>query len=117
MLFLWSREPIPNSRAGPWFAWFATAAVLWRCRRRIAKAILAISPLKLLKRRYVAPVNPKAVLSSKKSSANASPIETTENTTNQEEKLCIILNTKHSTGIKTRVKRLCTGKITPFLIK
>lgn len=51
MLFLWSREPTPNPRAGPWFAWFATAVLLWRCRRRITRAILAISPLRLLKRR------------------------------------------------------------------
>ncbi|XP_033231055.1 uncharacterized protein LOC117182124 [Belonocnema kinseyi] len=117
MLFLWSREPIPNSRAGPWFAWFATAAVLWRCRRRITKAILAISPLKLIKRRTVAPINPKAVVSSKVTSGTAKPAGdtehttgVTENTTNGfQEKLCLILNTKHSTGIKTRVKRLCTG--------
>ncbi|XP_032452556.1 uncharacterized protein LOC100119183 isoform X2 [Nasonia vitripennis] len=57
MLFLWSREPVPaavgaSPRAGPWFAWFATAVLLWRCRRRIARAVLgATAPLRLLKRK------------------------------------------------------------------
>lgn len=50
MLFLWSKEPVPDPKAGPWFAWFATAVLLWRCRRRITRMILAISPLRLLKR-------------------------------------------------------------------
>lgn len=51
MLFLWSKKPVPNPRASPWFAWFTTAVLLWRCRRRITRAILAVSPLRLLRRR------------------------------------------------------------------
>lgn len=103
MLFLWAREPIPHSRAGPWFAWFATAAVLWRCRRRISKAVHAMSPLKLFKRRVI-PVNVKAVQAPKATATTAQNI-----TKEHQKKLCYILNSKHNTGIKTRVKRLCTG--------
>ena len=108
MLFLWSREPVSGPRAGPWFAWFATAVVLWRCRRRIAKAILAVSPLRFIRRRCVAPVNPNA----QKSSGRIQPTAATrQNLTSHENspKLSVILQPKHTTGIKTRVKRLCTG--------
>lgn len=46
MLFFWSRQPVTTVarvRAGPWFAWFATAVILWRCRKRIARIIHRIS--------------------------------------------------------------------------
>lgn len=117
MLFLWSREPVPGPRAGPWLAWFATAFVLWRCRRRIAKAILAISPLRLLKRRCIAPVNAHGVYAPKSSSRTHQVSTRTMTTNNQREhnivekdpKLSLALSAKHTTGIKTRVKRLCTG--------
>ncbi|XP_011267022.1 uncharacterized protein LOC105257837 [Camponotus floridanus] len=69
MLFLWSREgPIPNPRAGPWFAWFATAVLLWQFRRRITGAILAVSPLRLLRRRRNAglAINQKIILKQQK---------------------------------------------------
>ncbi|XP_043276828.1 uncharacterized protein [Venturia canescens] len=120
MLFLWSREPVPSPRAGPWLAWFATAFVLWRCRRRIAKAILAVSPLRLLKRRCIAPVHPHGVYvrrSSNRIHQTSTRSATTTTTNTQREhniiekdpKLSLILSPKHTTGIKTRVKRLCTG--------
>lgn len=74
MLFLWSREgPVPNPRIGPapapgpWFAWFATAVLLWQFRRRIAGAILAISPLRLLRRRNAGlAINQKILLKQQK---------------------------------------------------
>ncbi|XP_024939223.1 uncharacterized protein LOC107266188 isoform X2 [Cephus cinctus] len=91
MLFLWSREPVPGPRAGPWFAWFATAVLLWRCRRRLAKAILAISPFRIF-RKAVAPIS---IPNSKLARERSSPM--------------MELHPKHSTGIKTRVKRLYTG--------
>ncbi|XP_023290327.1 uncharacterized protein LOC105700434 [Orussus abietinus] len=93
MLFLWAREPSPGpTGAGPWLAWFATAVLLWRCRRRIAKAILAVSPFRLLVRRCVASVEPvpQGAL--------------------QRAKLETMQQTKYSsTGLRARVKRLCTG--------
>ncbi|XP_048506840.1 uncharacterized protein LOC125499992 [Athalia rosae] len=95
MLFLWSRDPVPGPRTGPWLAWFATALVLWRCRRRIAKSILAVSPLRIFKRRAtVAPLNLR-MRSMKSSRHQISKLTTNGKTT--------------STGIKTKVKRLCTG--------
>ncbi|XP_018309385.1 uncharacterized protein [Mycetomoellerius zeteki] len=91
MLFLWSREPIPDPRAGPWFAWFATAVLLWRCRRRITKAILAISPLRLLKRRAIGlAINQKMILKQQKRHSLAQ------------------LHKHKTVGIR-RAKRLCTG--------
>ncbi|CAK9825287.1 hypothetical protein ANTRET_LOCUS3329 [Anthophora retusa] len=100
MLFLWSREPTPGPRAGPWFAWFATALVLWRCRRSVAKAILAVSPLRLLKKRHVLPLTTSKASSTvtfKKHQLRIRP----ENP---------ILQRKHRhVGIRTKVKRLCTG--------
>ncbi|XP_012063965.1 PREDICTED: uncharacterized protein LOC105627290 [Atta cephalotes] len=90
MLFLWSREPTPDPRASPWFAWFATAVVLWRCRRRITKAILAISPLRLLKRRVTGlAINQKTILKQKRHS--------------------LAQLHKHKTVGIRRTKRLCTG--------
>ncbi|KAL7304205.1 hypothetical protein TKK_0003400 [Trichogramma kaykai] len=62
MYFLWSREPLPPppsavSPAGPWFAWFATAVLLWRCRKRISRAIsYTCLPLRLLKHRPKQPL-------------------------------------------------------------
>lgn len=91
MLFLWSREPAPDPRAGPWFAWFATAVLLWRCRRRITRAILAISPLRLLKRRAAGlAINQKMILK-------------------QQKRHNLVQLHKHkAVGIR-RTKRLCTG--------
>lgn len=90
MLFLWSREPVPDARAGPWFAWFATAVLLWRCRRRITRAILAISPLRLLKRRAAGlAINQKMILKQKRHSLAQ-------------------LHKHKAVGIR-RTKRLCTG--------
>lgn len=91
MLFLWSREPASNPRAGPWFAWFATAILLWRCRRRITRAILAISPLRLLKRRAAGlAINQKMILKQQKRHSLAQ------------------LHKHKTVGIR-RTKRLCTG--------
>ncbi|XP_018341264.1 PREDICTED: uncharacterized protein LOC108747873 isoform X1 [Trachymyrmex septentrionalis] len=91
MLFLWSREPTPDPRASPWFAWFATAVLLWRCRRRITKAILAISPLRLLKRRATGlAINQKMILKQQKRHSLAQ------------------LHKHKTVGIR-RAKRLCTG--------
>jgi len=91
MLFLWSREPTPDPKAGPWFAWFATAVLLWRCRRRITRAILAISPLRLLKRRVTGlTINQKTILKQQKRHSLAQ------------------LHKHKAVGIR-RVKRLCTG--------
>lgn len=91
MLFLWSREPTPDPRAGPWFAWFATAVLLWRCRRRITRAILAISPLRLLKRRTTGlAINQKMILKQQKRHSLAQ------------------LHKHKTVGIR-RGKRLCTG--------
>ncbi|KAG7203458.1 hypothetical protein KM043_013520 [Ampulex compressa] len=99
MLFLWSREPAPGPKAGPWFAWFATAVVLWRCRRRITKAILAVSPLRLLRRRTaVAPINPKSLTTG-----------TPPRRQLLKQRRLVSYQKQKSTGIKTRVKRLCTG--------
>ncbi|KAJ8672881.1 hypothetical protein QAD02_004142 [Eretmocerus hayati] len=56
MLFLWSRESSvipPSPRAGPWFAWFATAVLVWRCRRRIASAIFGDSSSSRRKRAHL----------------------------------------------------------------
>lgn len=91
MLFLWSRESTPNPRAGPWFAWFATAVLLWRCRRRITRAILAVSPLRLLRRRNAGlTINQKMILK-------------------QQKRHSLIQLHKHKAiGIR-RAKRLCTG--------
>ena len=98
MLFLWSREPAPAPRAGPWFAWFATALFLWRCRRSVVKAILAASPLRLLKRRNLLPQT------SSKASSTATLTKQRLRSENS------MLQRKHRhTGIKTKVKRLCTG--------
>ncbi|CAD1477777.1 unnamed protein product [Heterotrigona itama] len=98
MLFLWSREPAPAPRAGPWFAWFATALVLWRCRRSVVKAILAASPLRLLKRRNLLPQT------SSKASSTATLTKQRLRPENS------MLQRKHRhTGIRTKVKRLCTG--------
>lgn len=91
MLFLWSREPTPDPRAGPWFAWFATAVLLWRCRRRITRAILAISPLRLLKKRTAGlAINQKMILKQQKRHSLAQ------------------LHKHKTVGIR-RGKRLCTG--------
>jgi len=91
MLFLWSREPTPDPKAGPWFAWFATAVLLWRCRRRITRAILAISPLRLLKRRVTGlAINQKTILKQQKRHSLAQ------------------LHKHKAVGIR-RVKRLGTG--------
>ncbi|XP_011868295.1 PREDICTED: uncharacterized protein LOC105562241 [Vollenhovia emeryi] len=91
MLFLWSREPTPDPRAGPWFAWFATAVLLWRCRRRITRAILAISPLRLLRRRTAGlAINQKMILKQQKRHSLAQ------------------LHKHKAVGIR-RAKRLCTG--------
>ncbi|KAM0733403.1 hypothetical protein ACS0PU_012952 [Formica fusca] len=96
MLFLWSREPsIPNPRIhgspGPWFAWFATAVLLWRCRRRITRAILAVSPLKLLRRRNAGlAINQKMILKQQKRHGLTQ------------------LHKHKAIGIR-RAKRLCTG--------
>ncbi|XP_011504754.1 PREDICTED: uncharacterized protein LOC105367684 [Ceratosolen solmsi marchali] len=55
MFFFWSREPTAaavaaSPRAGPWFAWFATAAFLWRYRRCIARTVFgAVSSMRVLK--------------------------------------------------------------------
>ncbi|XP_076748875.1 uncharacterized protein LOC143422257 [Xylocopa sonorina] len=99
MLFLWSREPAPSPRAGPWFAWFATALVLWRCRRRVAKTILAVSPLRLLKRRRHLP------LTNTKASSTATLTKHHRHRIRAENPA-----RKHRhTGIRTKVKRLCTG--------
>ncbi|XP_076230998.1 uncharacterized protein LOC143177099 isoform X2 [Calliopsis andreniformis] len=98
MLFLWSREPAPSPRAGPWFAWFATALVLWRCRRSVTKAILAVSPFRLLKRRHQLP------MSTSKASSTGSLTKHRYKSENP------ILQRKHRhAGIRTRVKRFCTG--------
>ncbi|XP_032690260.1 uncharacterized protein LOC116853315 [Odontomachus brunneus] len=53
MLFVWERTP--NLKASPWLAWLTTAFVLWRCRSRIARTVLAVSPLRLLRRRAADP--------------------------------------------------------------
>ncbi|CAL1684128.1 unnamed protein product [Lasius platythorax] len=91
MLFLWSREPAPNPRAGPWFAWFATAVLLWRCRRRITRAILAVSPLRLLRRRTTGlAINQKMILKQQKRHSLSQ------------------LHKHKAIGIR-RAKRLCTG--------
>ncbi|XP_018360735.1 PREDICTED: uncharacterized protein LOC108759678 isoform X2 [Trachymyrmex cornetzi] len=91
MLFLWSREPIPDPKASPWFAWFAAAVLLWRCRRRITKTILAISPLRLLKRRVTGlAINQKSILKQQKRHSLAQ------------------LHKHKTVGIR-RAKRLCTG--------
>ncbi|XP_017793563.1 PREDICTED: uncharacterized protein LOC108575313 [Habropoda laboriosa] len=101
MLFLWSREPTPGPRAGPWFAWFATAFVLWRCRRKVAKAILAVSPLRLLKKRHVLP------LTTSKGSSTVTFKKQQQHRLRPENH---ILQRKHRhAGIRTKVKRLCTG--------
>ncbi|XP_046826949.1 uncharacterized protein LOC124427727 isoform X2 [Vespa crabro] len=141
MLFLWSKEPAADPRTSPWFAWFATAVILWRCRRRITKAILAVSPFRLLKRRMLV-----ALLKGKTSSVVMKPMRTTTMTnmatttttatattmtTNKMKQQQLQLKQQHgillghycnrqlqqlqehncktTTGIKTRVKRLCTG--------
>lgn len=99
MLFLWSREPAPGPRAGPWFAWFATALLLWRCRRSVAKTILAVSPLRLLKKRNLLP------LTSSKGSSTATLTKQRQRSENS-----ILQRKQHRhTGIRTKVKRLCTG--------
>nr|XP_050856175.1 uncharacterized protein LOC127066442 isoform X2 [Vespula vulgaris] len=135
------KEPAADPRASPWFAWFATAVILWRCRRRITKAILAVSPFRLLRRRTVI-----ALLKERTSSVVMKPTRTTTMTTmatgtttatataktmttarmkQQQLQLKqhhgILLgqycqrqlrqehNCKATTGIRTRVKRLCTG--------
>lgn len=94
MLFLWSREPVPDPRPGPWFAWFATAVFLWRCRRRISSAILAVSPLRLLRRRNAnTPINrkiPSAII------------------LKQHKRHNLELHKHKAAGIR-RAKRLCTG--------
>ncbi|XP_034191671.1 uncharacterized protein LOC117609437 [Osmia lignaria lignaria] len=99
MLFLWSREPAPGPKAGPWFAWFATALVIWRCRRSVAKAILAVSPFRLLKKRH----------GLRFATSRASSTVTVK----QHPRLKLgnsILQRKHKhTSIKTKAKRLCTG--------
>lgn len=91
MLFLWSRDPVPVPRTSPWLAWLATAVFIWRCRRRIANSILAVSPLRIFKRRTLAPVRIRRTISEPRPRLN------------------LVLNAKPPTGIKTRVKRLCTG--------
>ncbi|XP_014609323.1 PREDICTED: uncharacterized protein LOC106789539 isoform X2 [Polistes canadensis] len=134
------KEPAADPRASPWFAWFATAVILWRCRRRITKAILAVSPFRLLKRRMVV-----ALLKERSSSVIMKPKATTTTTTmtaatmtmttrvkqQQQQQQYGLLRNHHfhrqvqqqqqqqqqkedkckgtATGIKTRVKRLCTG--------
>ncbi|XP_072745197.1 uncharacterized protein [Anoplolepis gracilipes] len=90
MLFLWSREPVPNPGAAPWFAWFATAVLLWRCRRRITRAILAVSPLRLLRRRNGLAINQKMILKQQKRHSLTQ------------------LHKHKAIGIR-RAKRLCTG--------
>ncbi|XP_063990536.1 uncharacterized protein LOC135169435 [Diachasmimorpha longicaudata] len=96
MLFLWTREPSQSPRASPWFAWLATAVVIWGCRRRLLRVILAISPLRLLKRH--------------KMSHNAQLITSSPSREHSgEEKLTMILHPKHMTGVRARMKRLYTG--------
>ncbi|KAK2587043.1 hypothetical protein KPH14_010997 [Odynerus spinipes] len=120
MLFLWSKEPAPDPRAGPWFAWFATAVILWRCRRRITKAILAASPLRLLRRRTasIAPVKQRASSTVTTTTKRLRQPQLQTNQLNipmhyhhrqQQQQLQQQHKYKSTTGIKTRVKRLCTG--------
>ncbi|XP_076227817.1 uncharacterized protein LOC116429793 isoform X2 [Nomia melanderi] len=99
MLFLWSKEPAPGPKAGPWLAWFATALILWRCSRSMSKAILAISPLRLLKRRNILPPT----------NSKASSTETLSKLHQQRLKQeNPIFQRKHKHGIR-KVKRFCTG--------
>ncbi|XP_076643665.1 uncharacterized protein LOC143353941 isoform X1 [Halictus rubicundus] len=100
MLFLWSREPAPPSpKASPWFAWFATALVLWGCRRSVMKAVLTISPLRLLKKRNILPI------------ANSKASSTVTLAKQHQKRLKLenpILQRKHKHGIR-RMKRFCNG--------
>ncbi|XP_076182044.1 uncharacterized protein LOC143154106 [Ptiloglossa arizonensis] len=98
MLFLWSREPTPGPKPGPWFAWFATALVLWSCRRSVTKAILAVSPLRLLKKRNTLP----------SAIAKATSIVTQTKHQQRPKLENPVHQRKHKHGIK-RVKRFCTG--------
>ncbi|XP_043493185.1 probable serine/threonine-protein kinase MARK-A isoform X1 [Polistes fuscatus] len=143
MLFLWSKEPAADPKASPWFAWFATAVILWRCRRRITKAILAVSPFRLFKRRMVVALlkersssvimKPKTTMTTmtKRTMTAATMTMTTRVKQQQQQQQYGLLRNHHfhqqlqqqqqqqqqkedkckntATGIKTRVKRLCTG--------
>lgn len=100
MLFLWSREPAPGPRAGPWFAWFATALVLWRCRRSVTKAILAVSPFRLLKRRHAL---------STPISKGSSTVTLTKHQHRFKPDNPILQRKYKHVGIRTKVKRFCTG--------
>ncbi|XP_078047890.1 uncharacterized protein LOC144475659 [Augochlora pura] len=99
MLFLWSRESAPTPKGSPWLAWFATAFVLWSCRRSVTKAILAISPLRLLKKHN------HFLITKAKSSSTV----TLSKHHHQRFKLeNPIFQRKHKHGIR-RVKRFCNG--------
>ncbi|XP_011312752.1 uncharacterized protein [Fopius arisanus] len=95
MLFLWSREPSQSPRASPWFAWLAMAIVIWSCRRQILRAILTLSPLRLVKRRNT--------------SHNCQFKKSTSREEITEEKISMILHPKHMTGVRARMKRICPG--------
>ncbi|XP_011153433.1 uncharacterized protein LOC105191611 [Harpegnathos saltator] len=93
MLFVWERTS--NLKASPWLAWVTTAVVLWRCRSRIARAVLAVSPLRLLRRRASdPPVNrkiPSTMILKQRKRHNPAHLH------------------KHKTANIRRVKRLGTG--------
>lgn len=103
MLFLWSREPVPSPKAGPWFAWFATALVLWRCRRGLTKAILAASPLRLLRKRG----GPPTTTVNRKVSSTGRLLKRPYRPKRRNP----ILQRKYrnAASIRRRVKRFCTG--------
>ncbi|XP_012229055.1 uncharacterized protein [Linepithema humile] len=95
MLFLWSKQPAPDPKARPWFAWFATAVFLWRWRSRITRAILAASPLRLLRRRI-------AGLTINQKIPSAMILK-------QQKRHSLAQLHKHKTISIRRAKRLCTG--------
>lgn len=114
MLFMWSREPAPTPRGSRWFAWFATAVLLWRCRRKITRIILSASPLRLLKKK------PSRIMALPVATNTCSTLNCSNNNNNnhntgvkhyhqQNQKHTLPhhhVSPKHPTGIRTKVKRL-----------
>ncbi|XP_014470872.1 PREDICTED: uncharacterized protein LOC106742454 [Dinoponera quadriceps] len=93
MLFVWERTP--NLKASPWLAWITTAVVLWGYRGRIARAVLAVSPLRLLKRRAANPTASQKIPSTI--------------ILKQRKRHSLAHLHKHKTASLRRVKRLYTG--------
>lgn len=110
---LFSRSPAPAlvPRGNPWFAWLTTLAILWSFRRPIAKTVMSLPPFNTMRNRYkqasrISHSHSSGYISCSDQLSKASrALQVTKIP-----KYRPVIYKKHNNaGIKTRVKRLCSG--------